>query len=589
MGNSCSNGVPIVPGKTIKSYQIRVYMNGREIGLTQVDAAFVAEFSERSAQRIEAGTHQPQRGGERERSRPDPLAEVWQNELEPMLQQQPRLKPMTLFEYLQQRYPGKYPRVLRTLQRRVQQWKALHGESPEVMFELRHEPGGMGFSDFTELKGIEITINGKPFEHLIYHYRLGYSGWQFAQLIQGGESFVALSEGLQNALFACGGVPKQHRTDSLSAAYRNGGSRRSKALTQLYQELCQHYRLQPTRNNRGNAHENGAIESPHGHLKNRIEQALLLRGSYDFATIEEYQALIDTAINGLNVQCQERFEQEKAYLQPLPPRRVADYEVVSAKVSSRSTIEVRCVLYTVPSRLIGRTLELHLHHDRIIGYLGNQEVVKLPRIRPVDPAKRRAHCINYRHVIEGLRRKPRAFLYCTWQQELLPNDHYRQLWLQLKSQFDLDSAAVVMVEALYIAAVQDKETAVAAYLETQLAAQSLTLMRLQQHFQLLSPTLPDLQVNQHPLSTYDQLLPTHPCGCSHQSVPEPEPAPQTPTPVPHAAPLGSPRTTSDAGGLVLRSILAATVRIGGTTPLADPTQTRPLRGSVALGKNRFQL
>lgn len=85
------------------------------------------------------------------------------------------------------------------------------------------------------------------------------------------------------------------------------------------------------------------------------------------------------------------------------------------------------MLYSVPSRLIGRALELHLHHDRIIGYLGNQVVVELPRIRVTDKAKRRTRCINYRHVIEGLRRKPRAFLYCTWQQELLPNEHYRKL------------------------------------------------------------------------------------------------------------------------------------------------------------------
>jgi hypothetical protein len=90
----------------------------------------------------------------------------------------------------------------------VAAWKALHGEAKEVMFELRHEPGMMGLSDFTELKGIEITIAGKPFEHLIYHYRLAYSGWEYAQIIQGGESFIALSEGLQNALFACGGAPQ---------------------------------------------------------------------------------------------------------------------------------------------------------------------------------------------------------------------------------------------------------------------------------------------------------------------------------------------------------------------------------------------
>ena len=582
-----------MPGKIIKSYQLRVYMNGREIGLTQVDAAYVAEFSERTAQRIEAGEHQPKQGQKRERTKPDPLKGVWEDELEPMLQQQPRLKPMTLFEYLQQQYPAQYPNVLRTLQRRVADWRVLHGASPEVMFELRHEPGGMGFSDFTELKGIEITINGKPFEHLIYHYRLGYSGWQYAQIIQGGESFVALSEGLQNALFSCGGVPKQHRTDSLSAAYRNSGGK-GQALTTLYDQLCQHYRMQPTRNNRGIAHENGSIEAPHGHLKNRIEQALLLRGSFDFTSIGEYQAVIDAAVHGLNVQCQEKFEAEKPLLQALPKYRVADYEVVSAKVSSRSTIEVRSILYSVPSRLIGRTLELHLYHDRLMGDWNHQVVVELPRVRSVDPTKRRARCINYRHVIEGLRRKPRAFLYCTWQPDLLPNDHYRELWAQLKAQFDPDSAALLMVEALYIAATQDKEARVADYLEAQLAAKTLTLMRLQQHFQLLSPTpLPTLQVTQHDLSTYDQLLPTHSANhddpSTRQSLPEPQPTPQTSAPVPYAQPLGIPGTTSDAGRVVLRPVLAATLRIGGTPSLANLAQTRPLRSPTPQQQNPLQL
>ncbi|NEO34595.1 MAG: hypothetical protein F6K36_30240 [Symploca sp. SIO3C6] len=68
-------------------------------------------------------------------------------------------------------------------------------------------------------------------------------------------------------------------------------------------------------------------------------------------------------------------------------------------------------------------------------------------------------------MIEGLRRKPRAFIYCTWQSELLPNDHYLELWEQLQRDFALDRAAVLMVEALYIAATQDKESGVADYLE----------------------------------------------------------------------------------------------------------------------------
>jgi hypothetical protein len=148
-------------------------MNAREIGLTQADAAYIAEISERTGQRIESGRHRPNQGKVAEvPSSQDPLAGVWENELEPMLRREPRLKPMTLFEHLQDTHPGEYPQVLRTLQRRVQAWKALHGPSPEVMFELRHEPGMMGISDFTELKGITVTIDGKPFEHLLYHYRL---------------------------------------------------------------------------------------------------------------------------------------------------------------------------------------------------------------------------------------------------------------------------------------------------------------------------------------------------------------------------------------------------------------------------------
>jgi DNA-binding XRE family transcriptional regulator len=152
-------------------------MNARKLGLNQAKAASIAEISERTGQRIEAGESHPNRGqaaaivnGQ------DPLEEVWEKELEPMLKKDSRLKPMTLFEYLQETYPGKYPQVLRTLQRRVQTWKALHGPSPEVMFPLRHEPGMMGLSDFTQLKEITVTIAGQPLEHLLYHYRLAYSG-----------------------------------------------------------------------------------------------------------------------------------------------------------------------------------------------------------------------------------------------------------------------------------------------------------------------------------------------------------------------------------------------------------------------------
>jgi hypothetical protein len=520
-------------GKRIKTYQIQVYMKARKEGLPQEPASTIAGISLRSGQRIDAGEQATDRGHVATTRRvADPLASVWASELEPMLRSQPSLKPTTLYEYLQEQHPGKYGSVLRTLQRRVQAWKAIHGDSPEVMFELRHEPGLLGLSDFTELKGISITIKGQRFEHILYHYRLGYSGWQYAQIIQGGESFIALSEGLQNALQACGGSPKQHRTDSLSAAYRNHGGGPHKPLTHLYDELCHHYRLQPTRNNLGIAHENGAIECSHGHLKNRISQALLLRDSHDFTSVAEYQALIDSCVAKLNGQHADKYAQEQLALQPLPKHRIPDYEILTVRVSCHSTIDVRCILYTVPSRLIGRTLELHLYHDRILGYIGPQQVVTLPRLRSNQSDKRRARCINYRHVIEGLRRKPRAFIYCTWQDDLLPNQIWRDLWQQMRQQFDLDSAAKVMVEALFIAATQDKETAVANYLETEIAQQQLTLVRLQQHFQLLPPKpLPQQQIQQHDLQSYDQLL-TRPETATEpepqqQTLSQPQPLPQT--------------------------------------------------------------
>jgi hypothetical protein len=574
-------------------------MNAREIGLTQAKAAHIAEISERTGQRIESGEHQPNRGKVANRANTqDPLGDVWDKELEPMLKKEPRLKPMTLFEYLQDTYPGKYPQVLRTIQRRVQTWTALNGPSPEVMFELRHEPGMMGLSDFTQLKEITITIGGKPFEHLLYHYRLAYSGWQYAQIIQGGESFIALSEGLQNALAACGGVPKQHRTDSLSAAYRNMGG--NKALTRLYDELCDQYRMQPTRNNTGIAHENGAIESPHGHLKNRIKQAIYLRGSNDFGSLEEYRLLIEAAVAKLNQQCQQKYEQEKTHLQSLPKYRSPDYEVLTACVSTRSTIEVRCVLYTVPSRLIGRQLELHLYHDKILGYLGSQLVVELPRIRVTAPDKRRGRCINYRHVIEGLRRKPRALIYCTWQQELLPTPAFQERWLELTAQFDLDTAAVLMVEALYIAATHDQEATVADYLERELKAQTLTLKKLQQQFWQDAPkSLPQLTVTQHDLSSYDQLIESQPPQHSPASTTSPNDSPEsspasdapsqaTPTDS-HAHSLGIYRTPGYAGAMVLCQILTGIMRTRNTSPQRSSVATGTCRGSTSQRKKFFQL
>ena len=210
-------------GKRITRQQVGLYMKGRAEGQSQAQAAAKAGVSERSARRVEGGEVSILAGRERHwRTRKDPFAGVWDSEIIPLLEGQPGLTATTLFEALQERYPERYDNAKkRTFQRRVTRWKALYGPEREVMFRQVQEPGRQGLSDFTELKDLVVTIGGAPLAHRLYHFRLAYSGWSYVSVVLGGESYSALAEGLQAALWRLGGAPREHRTDSLSAAYRN--------------------------------------------------------------------------------------------------------------------------------------------------------------------------------------------------------------------------------------------------------------------------------------------------------------------------------------------------------------------------------
>jgi hypothetical protein len=183
----------------------------------------------------------------------------------------------------------------------------------------------MGLSDFTEMGELKIGIAGVALDHRLYHFRLACSGFEHAHVILGGESYVALAEGLQNALWALGGAPLEHRSDSLSAAFRNLDREAREDLTRRYEALCAHYQMEPSRNNRGVAHENGSIESPHGHLKLAIRDALLLRGTADFTDLSAYRGERDhlgiisppgTCAKGIHALC--FISPVRAFLRRLP-------------------------------------------------------------------------------------------------------------------------------------------------------------------------------------------------------------------------------------------------------------------------------
>ena len=206
----------------------------------------------------------------RGRRRPDPLIDFFDAEVVPMLKAAPALRAVAIFEEMQRRHPTLSAGARRTLERRIRSWRAMYGADQEVIFRQAHEPGRMGLSDFTDMTELGVTVAGIRLEHRLYHFRLAYSGFEHAHVILGGESYVALAEGLQNALWTLGGAPREHRSDSLSAAFRNLDQDARLDLTRRYDALCAHYGMQPTRNNRGVAHENGAIESVHGHLKKAV-------------------------------------------------------------------------------------------------------------------------------------------------------------------------------------------------------------------------------------------------------------------------------------------------------------------------------
>lgn len=480
-------------------------MRNRQHGQSQETAAAKAGISVRSGRRIERGEHastsQPRRG----RTRKDPLAAVWDSELVPLLENEPDLTGLTLLEYLEDHYPGEYQAsVLRTLQRRVKRWKALYGPAQDVVFRQQAELGLMGLSDFTHPDDA-ITVAGEPFAHLLYQFRLACSGWRSVMAVRGGESYAALSEGLQRALRQAGGCPREHRSDSLSAAVNN----KQNTWTGGYQALCEHYRMRPSRNNPGQSHENGAIECANGSFKRRLSQALKVRGTRDFRTAAEYQRFIDGVVDRLNRRVASRFRDEQAVLQTLPTSDFAAYSEVAVRVTRSSTIEVRHVLYTVPSQLVGQRLRVHLYHDRLQCYLGQSLAVTLPRVYPA-PGTSRARRVDYHHVIHALAAKPQAFRRAQLRDDLLPNETYRTLWALVDAQLEERDACKWMVTVLRLAHDYDCEgTLGMEMLQAAKRGQLPSRQQLQARFLPSQAHRRAGTVTQHGLDSYDELLAGH--------------------------------------------------------------------------------
>jgi hypothetical protein len=411
----------------LTDHQVRKLMKLLTAGEPLEAAAMRAGMDPKSARRYRAAGRLPSelRAPHTWRTRQDPFGEVGK-ELLALLEVNPGLQATTLFVHLQRQYPGRFADgQLRCLQRKVKQWRALEGPAREVFFPQQHHPGDLCASDFCHLSDLGVTIAGRPFGHLLYHFTLTYSNWETGRICFA-ESFESLSEGLQQALFELGGVPKRHRTDSLTAAVHRPTPDHRRQFTERYQALLSHYGLAAQATNPGRANENGDVESRHHRFKEALDQQLMLRGSREFGNRAEYAAFLRQLFDQLNAGRQERLREELVLLRPLPATRLDACKRLRVRVGPSSTLAVQKNSYSVHSRLIGEWVEVRIFAEELEVWYGQKRVEHFPRLRGSG-----GHRIEYRHVIDWLVRKPGAFANYRYRDDLFPTSRFRMAYDQL--------------------------------------------------------------------------------------------------------------------------------------------------------------
>ena len=378
------------------------------------------------------------------RTRKDPFSEVWE-QIRSKLRLNAGLETKTLFEDLQRRYPGRFSDgQLRTLQRRVKVWRATEGSPQEVFFDQVYEPGVLCQSDFTSMNKLDITIAGHPFDHLVYHFVLPYSNWETGTICFS-ESFESLSEGLQNALWELGGVPASHRTDRLTTAVQK--TNHPEEFTRRYTGLMKHYGLQGQKIQAASPNENGDVEQSHHRFKRAVDQALMLRGSRDFADRSEYASFLGRLFRQLNAGRRGRFEEELKVLRRLPERRLEACKRFDVRVTRGSTIRVNHNAYSVDSRLIGESVNVRLYVEHLEVWYAQRKVETIARLRGEGK-----HSIQYRHIIDWLVRKPGAFENYRYRDDLFPTSRFRMAYDALKKRHSQQKASREYLRILHLAA-----------------------------------------------------------------------------------------------------------------------------------------
>jgi len=442
------------------------------------------------------------------RTRPDPFEQDWP-EILALIGATPELEAKTVFELLEEKYPGRYePGQLRTLQRRMRRWRATNGPEKQVTLAQLHRPGEAAQTDFTSAAELGVTIAGQLFVHMLCVLVLPYSNWQWATVCLS-ESLAALRRGVQRALFQLGRVPQYHQTDNSTAATHRipDGEKafvenHKRPFNAGYLALMRHFGMTPRTTTVGAKEQNGDVEAGNGACKRRLEQALLLRGSRDFASVEAYEAFVDLVTRKANGKRGSRVAEDLAAMRELNVAKLPEFVVDFPTVSEWSTIRVKHNAYSVPSRLIGEKVKVHLYEDRLEVYYGDD--LQLACERLVGRNQRR---IDYRDVIWSLVRKPGGFARYVYREEMFPSLVFRRAYDAIQNPHCGTKGDLEYLRILHLAA-GTLETEVESALAGLLAAgQPVSADAVKALVNATAaPALPEMTAPAIDLGSYDALL-----------------------------------------------------------------------------------
>ncbi len=492
--------------KPITDEQVRLLRRKLMEGKTQEAAAAASSMSARSARNWQEGGL-PSNGKKPRtwRTRKDPFDEVWTTKVLPLLVDDTKsiLQATTILETLNKELAGddKFDEgQVRTLQRRMRDWRALHGPEREVFFQQEHPPGREGAIDFTNCNELGVTIQGEPFPHLLFEFVLSFSTWTWICLAFG-ETFEALVSSFQGALWALKGRPAVVRSDNLSAATHELSSG-GRELTKRFRAVLDHYdHMKSTRITPGKSNENGGVEQRHHRTKSALAQALQLRGSHDFESSDAYlvfaRGVVDESHNSKVV---DLLEVERQHLLPLPSTKVPDYTTWTPTVRCWSTISVNKRIYSVPSRMIGHQVQVRQYADVVEVYYRGRLVQVMPRLRGDKTAR-----IDYRHVIWSLVKKPGAFARYRYREELFPTLVFRRAYDALMSTHG-DRADVEYVRVLHLAASTMEVTVESVLAQLLAEGARFDYAAVKARVKPETPTIPEMAPLKPDLAVYDGLL-----------------------------------------------------------------------------------